>query len=256
MRTSSDSRAALRLVRASFTNRPTLEIAVSHALLLRVARGEIEPTLRVYRPGPTVAFGRLDALAPGYAAAVAAARAVGFEAILRPPGGHAAAYDEQSLGLDEVTAEPEAIAGIYDRFRRTGALLAGALEELGVDARVGAVPGEYCRGEYSVNARDRVKLAGTAQRVVRGGALLGATIVVGNGARIRTVLEAVYARLGLDWEPATAGAVADEVPGATFEAVRDAVLAAYAARVELVEAELDPVTLALAAELERRHAVA
>jgi lipoate-protein ligase A len=246
----------LRLVRASFPDRPTLEIAVSHALLLRVARGEIGPTLRLYRPGPTVAFGRLDALSPGYPQAVAAARAAGFEAILRPPGGHAAAYDEQSLGIDEVTAEPEAIAGIDDRFRRAGALLAGALQGLGVDAGVGAVPGEYCPGEYSVNARGAVKLAGTAQRVVRGGALLGATVVAGHGARIRAVLEAVYARLGLDWDPATAAAAADESPAATFDAVHDAVLAAYAARVDLVDAELDPATLALAAELEPRHVVA
>jgi octanoyl-[GcvH]:protein N-octanoyltransferase len=246
----------MRLVRASFPSRPTLEIAVSHALLVRVARGELEPTLRLYRPGPTVAFGRLDALRPGYPAAVAAARSHGFEAVLRPPGGHAAAYHELSLGVDEVSADPEVIAGIYERFRRTGALLAGALRALGVEARVGAVPGEYCPGEYSVNARGRVKLAGTAQRVVRGGALLGATIVVGDGARVREVLEAIYARLGLDWDPATAGAASDEAPGATLEAVHDAVLAAYAARHELVEVELDPATIALATELEDRHVIA
>jgi lipoate-protein ligase A len=105
--------------------------------------------------------------------------------------------------------------------------LAAALASLGVDARVGAVPGEYCPGDYSVNARGRVKLAGVAQRVVRGASLLGATIVVRDGARVQAVLRDVYAALEIEWDEATAGAVEDEVPGVTVEAVEQAVLAAF-----------------------------
>src|SRR6185295_10261076 len=75
----------VRLVRDGFPGDPALEVAVGHALLRRVARGEIGPTLRVYRPGATVAFGRLDRLRPGFAAAVVAARAHGFEPVLRQP---------------------------------------------------------------------------------------------------------------------------------------------------------------------------
>ena len=66
------------LVRDGFPDDPALDIAVGHALLERAAAGAIGPTLRVYRPGATVAFGRLDALRPGFGAAVAAARAHGF----------------------------------------------------------------------------------------------------------------------------------------------------------------------------------
>ena len=41
----------VRLLRDSFPERPALDIAVSHALLMRVARGELEPTVRLYRAG-------------------------------------------------------------------------------------------------------------------------------------------------------------------------------------------------------------
>ena len=109
------------------------------------------------------------------------------------------------------------------------------------------MPGEYCPGAYSVNARGRVKLVGTAQRLVRGAALLGASIVVRDGAGVRAVLRDVYAALGLEWDDATAGALDEEVPGVTLDAVEQAVLAAYDAPEAL---PLDSTTLALAARLE------
>jgi octanoyl-[GcvH]:protein N-octanoyltransferase len=228
-----------------------LEIAVSHALLQRVAAGELPTTLRLYRPPPTVAFGKLDTLRPGYAAAAEAAREHGYEPVLRLPGGHAAAYHRESVGIDIVTAVESPVLGTHDRFRAAGERLAGALAGLGVDARVGEVPGEYCPGAYSVNARGRVKLIGTAQRLVRGAALLGAVIVVRDGAGVRGVLRDVYARLELEWDEATAGAVADEVPGIGVEAVEAAVAAAYP---ELAGgAQPDAETLALARRLEAGH---
>ena len=73
----------------------------------------------------------------------------------------------------------------------------------------------------------RIKLIGTAQRVVSGGWLFSSVIVVENSAPIRAVLEASYAVLGLDWDPATAGAADDLVPGMDVEAVEAAVLGAY-----------------------------
>ena len=102
--------------------------------------------------------------------------------------------------------------GTHERFAVEGERLAGALRAVGVDARVGEVPGEYCPGAYSVNARGRVKLIGTAQRLVRGAALLGASIVVGDGPGVRAVLRDVYAALEFEWDEATAGAVDEEVP--------------------------------------------
>jgi lipoate-protein ligase A len=222
-------------------------------LLQRVSRGEAEPTLRLYRPAPTVAFGRLDRLRPGYADAVAAAREHGFAPVLRLPGGHAAAYHESSLGIDLVGAAPDAIAGVQDRFRQNARRLARALTALGIDAQVGEVPGEYCPGTYSINAGGRTKLVGTAQRLLRGGWLFGAVIVVGDSAPVRAVLKDVYERLGLEWDPTTVGSLEDEVPEIGVDDVERAVVASYALSHELQEAPLDPETLALAHSLEPEH---
>ena len=240
----------VELVRAGFPQDPALDVAVGHALLERAARGEIGPTLRVYRPGPTCAFGRLDTLSSGFAAAVDAARAHGFAPVMRQPGGHAAAYDAGALCLDEVRPEAEALPSLQPRFEAAGALFASALRAVGVDARVGEIPGEYCPGRWTVSARGRVKLVGTAQRLVRGGSLLGAVVLVGGGARVRAVLEDVNAALGLAWDPATAGAAEDEVPGLTVEDVERALLEAYGACVgPLRQGSLDAATVARAREL-------
>jgi lipoate-protein ligase A len=237
----------VQLVRSGPIGSAALELAVSHALLTRVAAGELPSTLRVYRPAPAVAFGKLDTLRPGYHDAVAAARAHGFEPVLRLPGGHAAAYHSQSLALDLVSALDDPVLGTHDRFRDEGARLAAALATLGVDARVGEVPGEYCPGAYSVNARGEIKLIGTAQRLVRGAALLGASIVVADGPSIRAVLTDVYAALEFDWTATTAGTVDEEVPGTSVDDVERAVIAAFG---DLEPATLDPETLALAHRLE------
>jgi len=240
----------VQLVRAGFPDDPALDVAVGQALLERAARGEIEPTLRLYRPGPTCAFGRLDTLAPGFADAVDAARAQGFTPVMRQPGGHAAAYDSGALCVDDVRPEVEALPALQPRFEAAGELFASALLACGVDARVGEIPGEYCPGRWTVSARGRVKLVGTAQRLVRGGSLLGAVVLVRGGARVRAVLEDVNAALGLEWDPVTAGAAEDDVPGLTVDDVQRAVLDAYAGRGErLREGALDDVTLVRAREL-------
>ncbi len=167
-----------------------------------------------------MAFGRLDRIRPGYAAAVAAARAHGFEPVLRAPGGHAAAYHGGSIVVERVG--PGTIAGVRSRFERESGRLAGALRSLGVDARVGAVPGEYCSGEWSVNRGGRVKLAGLAQRVASGAWMLGAHLVVEDPEPVVAVLVDVYAALRIGFDPATAG-----VPGVGIDDVERAVIAAY-----------------------------
>ena len=176
--------------------------------------------------------------------------------VLRAPGGHAVAYHAGCLGIDEVVPAEDPIAGLQDRFAAMGEVLAGALRSLGVDARMGRVPREFCPGEYTVNARGRVKLVGTAQRVVRRGSLLAGSLAVTGGDALRAVLADVYAALDLDWDPSTAAAVEDEGVAAGLDAVEGAVLAAYAERHELVPATLDPAILAAAAELREWHTIA
>ena len=241
-------------VRESSPRSPALEVAVSHALIERVDARTLGPVLRVYRPAPTLAFGRLDTLRPGFPAAAAAARAHGFEPVVRAPGGHAVAYHEGCLVVDELLPHADPIAGLQQRFRRSAETLAEALRELGVDSRVGRIAGEFCPGEYTVNARGAVKLVGSAQRVIRHASLLAASIAVTDAAPLRAVLEDVYAALELEWNPATAGGVGDEVP-VGLDSVERAVVGAYARRDELDAGRIDPATLALAAALEAKHSV-
>src|SRR4051794_41791294 len=87
----------MRLLRASLPDRPRLDAALGAVLL---AHAGDEPLLRVSRPAPTVGFGRLDRIRPGFGDAVLAARAHGFEPVLRAPGGHAAAYHHGSVVLE------------------------------------------------------------------------------------------------------------------------------------------------------------
>jgi octanoyl-[GcvH]:protein N-octanoyltransferase len=241
----------LQLVREAFPDRPAFGTAVSRALLQRVAAGELPPTVRLHRTPQILAFGRHDAASPGFAAAVEAARAVGFEPVVRIAGGRAAVYHEGTLALSRAIADPRPPARTHARFERLAETCAAALRRLGVDARVGEVPGEYCPGRWSVNARGRTKLVGIGQRIVAGGAHLGAVIVVHDTALVREALVPVYEALGLDWDPETAGSVEDELGGADLGAVEDAILGELtAAGDELVETSLDPETLALAARLE------
>lgn len=234
---------------------PALDVALPHALLNLVAEGRRGPVLRCYRPAPTVAFGRRDALLPGFPGAAAAAVRRGFTPVVRGAGGRAAAYDRGCLVFDEIIPAHDSIAGIHERFGDDAERHARALRALGVDARVGEVPGEYCPGEFSVNARGQTKLIGAAQRIIRGAWLLSTVVVVESSARIRAVLEDVYAGLALVWDPATAGSVADEAPGVSVGAVRDALMDEYGRRYRLSPATLSPTELSAARELLPRHRV-
>jgi lipoate-protein ligase A len=246
----------MRLLEASTPEDPSLDVAISHALLRRVADREAPATIRLYRPGPTVAFGRLDALRDGFAAATRAARAQGFAPVLRSVGGHAAAYTSAAIVYEEITPQDRLAVELRERFEAMAAALAAALASLGADARVGEIPGEYCPGEFSVNAGGTLKLAGIAQRVTSRAALVSAVVVIAAGDRVRAVLRDVNARLGLDWEPRTAGALDDVVPGVDGGAVRDGLVAQRSRAVDLERAELDPETVALARTLQARHRLA
>jgi octanoyl-[GcvH]:protein N-octanoyltransferase len=244
----------LRLLTDSFPDNPALDTAVSRALLERVAAGELPETLRLARPGAMVAFGKQDAVASGYPDAARAARNHGFEAILRLAGGRAAVFHEETLAIAHALPGEDLRSGVHDRFREAADRIAAALRALEADARVGEVPGEYCPGGYSVNARGETKVAGVGQRLIRGGAHLGAVVVAADADRVREPLVPVYSALGLDWDPATTGSVADEVPGVGLDEVIEAIRAEYARDYELIDAELDEQTLVLARRLAPEHA--
>lgn len=207
-------------------------------LLAQVKTGQTPAMLRLYRPEPTVAFGQRDTRLPGFAAATRASADRGFAPTVRKAGGRAAAYHQGTLIVDHIQPDADAMVLAKARFGFFGDLFTEALLSVGVDAGVGEIPGEYCPGEYSVFGRNAsgtpaVKLVGTAQRVVAGAWLFSSVIVVENSAPIREVLVDTYDALGLAWDPATAGAAEDLIPGVTVDAVEAAVLAAYARHTSL-----------------------
>jgi lipoate-protein ligase A len=245
----------LAFSRQGFAGPPARSTAVARAVLVRVAAGELPPTFRIHRPGRILAFSKQDAASPGFPDAVRAARAVGFEPVMRLAGGRAAVYHEQTLALSWAVPDRRPSSHTEARFSELAELLRGALSDVGVDARVGEVPREYCPGAWSVNARGTRKLVGAGQRLIAGAAHRGAVIVVAASDLLRAALVPTYEALGLDWDPATAGSVEDEVARVTIGQVEEAIVAKLAARYELAEAELDAATLELAERLESDHTV-
>jgi len=242
----------IELLREAFPSRPETGPALSRILLDQVAAGHRPATARLSRPGRVVAFGRRDTKSPGYGAAVEAARDQGFNGMERLTGGRAAAYSEGTLSLTLTLPDPTPGERTDQRFRDASELARAALTSLGVDARIGEVPGEYCPGGFSVNARGKTKLAGVGQRMIKGAAHVGFVFVVCDSALIRRVLDPVYAALGLEWNPATVGAIEDEAPGADRDEVETALLEQLEIHYGVVPAELDEGTKRLAAARARQ----
>ncbi|EKT82184.1 lipoate-protein ligase A [Rhodococcus opacus M213] len=240
-----------QLLTTHFPDDPVLDAALATALLRRTAREPNAPALiRIYSPARTLSFGRLDAVRPQFPAAAAAARRHGFTPVVRGAGGRAAAYHEQTLVVEMFSRDTEGMVGARPRFQRITPRLVGVLRKLGVDARIGPVPGEYCPGDWTVNGAGRVKLAGTAQRIVAGAWLFGFELVVSDSDPVRAVLTDVNAALELEFDPGTAASLTDLNPAVTLEQVRAAILAEIGV---VRERTADPDLLEEAANLRDAH---
>jgi lipoate-protein ligase A len=224
----------VHFVDTRFPGRPALDTAFSRALLDLVAAGDAPETFRLYRPDDVLAFSGIDAAQAGFGAAVAAARAMGFAPSLRLAGGRAAVFHTDTLAFAWTLPVGEGRDGIHARFEELAELMAAALRRLGVDARIGAVPGEYCPGDHSVSARGERKLMGVGQRVIRGAAHVGGVLVVDGSARVRAVLEPVYAAMEFAWRPDTTGSIADEIGPISLDVVAAAIEAELRVRHDVV----------------------
>jgi lipoate-protein ligase A len=239
---------AIHLLQQGFPDDPALDGAVSRALLEATAARSGPETLRLFVPGRILAFGLQDTTRPGYPEATAAARTEGFTPVVRLAGGRAAVFHEHTLAFAWAIPDPEPRRSIRARFEELAGLVVSALAPLGVDARVGPVPGEYCPGEHSVNTGGRRKLMGVGQRLVAGAAHIGGVVVVNRADLVNRALAPVYRSLGYAWDPRATGCVAEEVP-ATVETVAEALVAAFAARHHLIAGSPAPAVLERAAAL-------
>lgn len=221
---------------------------------MRASNAEVGETLRLYRPDPILAFGRLDRISTGFERAASEAKAAGFTPVLRLVGGRAAVFHEETIAFAWTIPDPSPASRTFARFDEAAAIIKSGLNKLGVDARVGEVPLEYCPGDYSINARGRKKLVGIGQRVVSKAAHVGGVIVVGGSDRVSEVLLPVYDALELKWDPGTVGSVQDEI-STSWEAVEQAVLGSFTDRFDMSKGYFDEETLMLAERLEPDHQV-
>jgi len=223
-------------------------------MLRRVAAGALPESLRLYQPENVMLFSSLDARRPGYARAVELAENAGFASTIRLAGGHAAAFLEESMAFAWAIHDVDARNHIRPRFEQLAAIIVEALQNLGLDARVGEIPGEYCPGEYSVNIAGRLKVMGVGQRVIRDGAHIGGVLTVGQSYALRETLIPVYEALELEFRPETAGGIADIDPSLGVEDVIESMCAVLEARgIHVEETLLDEGTLTAAEALVPMH---
>lgn len=213
----------------SFPREPALDLAVSAVLQQEVAEGSRGASIRVHGASRMVLFGRRDTHESGYAEAVRAARNLGFTPVERLAGGRAAVFHAGTVGISVITPEADSTVGIRGRFTWVAGATVAAFQSLGIDARLGAVAGEYCPGEFSVNASGERKLAGFAQRLVRGAAHVTGVVVVDDPMGINAVLAPVYGALGLAMDPTATGSVGSEAEGIGTVEFIQALIAAFPA---------------------------
>lgn len=185
------------------------------ARLLEVA-ADGEFAVRVWIPHRQVAFGRRDSRLEGYDRAREAASERGFPPIERSVGGRAVAYDGETA-MAFARAEPieDFRRGTDERYEQLTATVEGALADLGVDLERGEPDDSFCPGAHSLSTTGAAdssasgprKIVGIAQRIRQDAALVSGILVVDNREELAEVLEAVYDRLGVPFDPASVGSV-------------------------------------------------
>ena len=156
---------------------------------------------------PALALSRLDELRPGAAAAREAAARAGIDTVTRVSGGHAVVVGPGSLCIG--FAEPSiTFEGTQQRYERLNAALIDAFASVGVVAEQGELEGEWCPGTWSIRSGG-VKLAGLAQRVIKGAAWAEAVVQLGPEDASRALLTEVYEALQLPLDQTTVGSVSE-----------------------------------------------
>jgi octanoyl-[GcvH]:protein N-octanoyltransferase len=236
----------MELLTTAHPDDPALDMALTAAILEAVAGGDSAERARIYRPGPTVAFGRMDRLGRGFPAASEAARARGLTPLVRLGGGRAAVYGPECVVIELIRPAGRISDGLEQRFVELAELITVVLERLGVESELGELPGEYCPGRFSIHLRDGPKVAGLAQRVLSRAALATAVIVVDGGPALRDAIAAIYAALELEVDPQRAGAITDHYPGITTANVMAGAIELLGERYVLTGGEPDATMLARA----------
>lgn len=180
--------------------------AATRAMVQEAAERGV-PALRVWQPGRQLAFGRRDARTDGYEDARTAAAAHDFPPVERSVGGRAVAYADSSLALAYAVPTDDERGGLDGRYDDALDRVVTGLADCGAAVEPGEPADAYCPGDYSVRASGGGKIAGIAQRVRRGAALVACGVTVTEREPIRAVLRDVYDALGVAFAPASVGSV-------------------------------------------------
>ncbi|MFB6131332.1 MAG: lipoate--protein ligase family protein [Salinigranum sp.] len=194
----------MRLVRGRAST-PEADRRATAAMLEETAETGV-PAFRAWTPHRQVIFGRRDAGESGYEAARRAAEERGFPPLRRRTGGRAVAYTGRTVAFAEAVPVDDPRTGLSARYDEATERLRRALAGLGVDARPGEPPEAFCPGDHSLQCDGKV--AGLAQRIGSGAALVGGVVVVGEREVIAGVLDPVYEALGIPFDPDSVGSVA------------------------------------------------
>lgn len=203
---------------------PPADRAITTAMAAQTAETET-PALRVWRPPKQVAFGRRDTRAAGYQAAREAAIDHGFPPTERETGGRAVAYPGTAVSIAQTHPVDDIRTGIGERYEATLSTLQRAFWRLSVPAQRGEPADSFCPGSHALHYRG--KLAGVAQHVAKGVALVGAIVLVSDHDSVAKVLDPVYDALDVPFDPTTVGSIERADGRADPERVRDTLEEAF-----------------------------
>lgn len=182
---------------------------VAASMLSRTAETGVA-AVRVWAPYRHVAFGRRDARSEGYESACAAARGRDFQPVERSVGGRAVAYTGETLAFAVTVPLADTRSGLGDRYETATKTVLDVLEASGASVERGEPSASYCPGDHSIRVRGGGKVAGIAQRVRKGAALVSGCLTVrrADETALTDVLVPVYTALNVPFDPETVGSVA------------------------------------------------
>ena len=232
---------------------PVMDTAISSAILKQVSDGILGETFRIYTPKRTLALAPRDIRDPNYQKALKSAVAKNFVPVKRLTGGRAAVFHEGTIGFAWTIPDSNPRFNVEMRFKSISYLVKKSLCDLGFDARIGEVKGEYCSGKFSVNLNGNIKVMGVGQKLATRASHIGGVIVVKNSKLTQSILIDVYKDLEIDWDPQTVGSLDDVKVGIGINDVRNSILNCLKSTNDLNYSTLTEKTIVLAKQLYREH---
>ncbi|MFB6157967.1 MAG: lipoate--protein ligase family protein, partial [Haloferacaceae archaeon] len=149
-----------------------------------------------------------------------------YRPVERRVGGRAAAYTGRTLAFAHALPVADPRRGMAERYGAAVGAVVDALAGLGAAVERGEPADSFCPGTHSVRVQGGGKVAGVAQRVREGAALVAGCVLVDDREAQRSVLGPVYDALGVPLDPDAVGSVAAAGGVAVPERVRRALEAA------------------------------